>query len=87
MYAEEGICYYWLKDYSNAIESFKKVKLIRQNLFYLSACYLESGNLEKGRELLNEAESTVGMNADDFVNSQSYTKSEMRDTLRLSLKL
>ena len=87
LYAEEGICYYWLKDYSKAIESFKKVKLIRQNLFYLSACYLESSNSEKGRELLNEAESTVGMNADDFVNSQSYTKSEMRDALRLSLKL
>ena len=86
LYAEQGICYYWLKDYSSAIESFRKVKLIRNNLFYLSACYFEKGEIEKGNELLKEAEATTGLSSDNFIDSQSYTKSEMKDSLRLSFK-
>jgi len=86
LYAEQGICYYWLKDYSSAIESFRKVKLIRNNLFYLSACYFEKGDVKKGNELLKEAEATTGLSSDNFIDSQSYTKSEMIDSLKLSFK-
>ena len=86
LYAEQGICYYWLKDFSKAIESFRKVKLNKNNLFYLSACHFEKGDLKKGGELLNEAEATTGLNCDNFINSQPFTKSKMKDTLRASFK-
>ena len=48
--------------------------------------YFEKGDVKKGNELLKEAEATTGLSSDNFIDSQSYTKSEMIDSLRLSFK-
>ena len=38
LYDGKGMCHYWLKDYKETINSFKKIKTSnRNNLFYLTA--------------------------------------------------
>ena len=79
LYVEEGMCYFWLESYEKAIESFRKVKLMQQNLFYLSACYFKLGALDKAIEILKEAEVVSGSDVDTFIKSLPYTKPKMID--------
>ena len=74
LYVEEGMCYFWLENYEKAIESFRKVKLMRQNLFYLSACYFKLGKSDKAIECLKEAEVVSGSDVESFIKSLPYTK-------------
>jgi len=85
LFAQEGMCYYWLEDYKNAVESFRKVKILRQNLFYLAACYIKMGDLDNGLEKLKEAESVTGQNSDAFVDSLPYEQKDMISDLRNTL--
>ena len=85
LFAQEGMCYYWLEDYKNAVESFRKVKILRQNLFYLAACYIKMGDLDNGSEKLKEAESVTGQNSDAFVDSLPYEQKDMISDLRNAL--
>lgn len=82
LYVEEGMCYFWLEDYYKAIDSFRKVKLMRQNLFYLSACFFKVDNFVKAGEILKEAEVISESNANEFIASLPYTKPEMIDFLK-----
>ena len=82
LYVEEGMCYFWLEDYNKAIESFRKVKLMRQNLFYLSACYFKVNNFDKAGEIMKEAEVVSDCDASAFITSLPYTKPEMIDLLK-----
>lgn len=82
LYVEEGMCYFWLEDYDKAIDSFRKVKLMRQNLFYLSACFFKVDNFVKAGEILKEAEVISESNANEFIASLPYTKPEMIDFLK-----
>ena len=82
LYVEEGMCYFWLEDYNKAIESFRKVKLMRQNLFYLSACYFKVNNFDKASEIMKEAEVVSDCDANTFIKSLPYTKPEMIDLLK-----
>ena len=86
LFSQEGICYYWLEDYKKAVESFRKVKILRQNLFYLAACYIKMGDLDNGLEKLKEAESVTGQNSDAFVDSLPYEQKDMISDLRNTLK-
>ena len=85
LFAQEGMCYYWLEDYKNAIESFRKVKILRQNLFYLAACYIKMGDLDTGLEKLKEAETVTGQDSDAFVDSLPYEQEDMMSDLRNTL--
>ena len=85
LFSQEGICYYWLEDYKKAVESFRKVKILRQNLFYLAACYIKMGDLDNGLEKLKEAESVTGQNSDAFVDSLPYEQKDMISDLRNTL--
>ena len=86
LFSQEGMCYYWLEDYKKAVESFRKVKILRQNLFYLAACYIKMGDLDNGLEKLKEAESVTGQNSDAFVDSLPYEQKDMISDLRNTLK-
>ena len=86
LFSQEGMCYYWLEDYKKAVESFRKVKILRQNLFYLAACYIKMGDLDNGLEKLKEAESVTGQNSDAFVDSLPYEQKDMISDLRNALK-
>jgi tetratricopeptide (TPR) repeat protein len=85
LFSQEGMCYYWLEDYKKAVESFRKVKILRQNLFYLAACYIKMGDLDNGLEKLKEAESVTGQNSDAFVDSLPYEQKDMMSDLRNTL--
>ena len=85
LFSQEGMCYYWLEDYKKAVESFRKVKILRQNLFYLAACYIKMGDLDNGLEKLKEAESVTGQNSDTFVDSLPYEQKDMISDLRNTL--
>ena len=73
------MCYFWLENYEKAIESFRKVKLMQQNLFYLSACYFKLGKSDKAIECLKEAEVVSGSDVESFIKSLPYTKPKMID--------
>ena len=85
LFAQEGMCYYWLEDYKKAVESFRKVKILRQNLFYLAACYIKMGDLDTGLEKLKEAETVTGQDSDAFVDSLAYEQKDMMSDLRNTL--
>ena len=80
------MCYYWLEDYNKAVESFRKVKILRQNLFYLAACYIKMDDLKTGLEKLKEAEALTGKDSDSFVNSLPYEQKDMLSDLRETLQ-
>ena len=82
LFAQEGMCHYWIGDYDKAVDSFRKVKVLRQNLFYLAASYFKKGDLESGSEKLKEAVTVTGLSADKFVDSLPYEKEEMLNDLR-----
>jgi tetratricopeptide (TPR) repeat protein len=71
------MCYFWLENYEKAIESFRKVKLMQQNLFYLSACYFKLDAFDKAIESLKEAEVVSELDVDTFIKSLPYTKPKM----------
>ena len=79
LYVEEGMCYFWLENYEKAVESFRKVKLMQQNLFYLSACYFKLDAFDKAIESLKEAEVVSGFDVKTFIKSLPYTKPKMID--------
>ena len=79
LYVEEGMCYFWLESYEKAIDSFRKVKLMQQNLFYLSACYFKLDAFDKAIESLKEAEVVSELDVDTFIKSLPYTKPKMID--------
>ena len=86
LFSQEGMCYYWLEDYKKAVESFRKVKILRQNLFYLAACYIKMDDFKTGLEKLKEAEALTGNDSDSFVNSLPYEQKDMLSDLRETLQ-
>ena len=85
LFTQEGMCYYWLGDYDKAVDSFRKVKVLRQNLFYLAACYIKKGNSDMAIEQLKEAKAVTGQNSDIFVDSLPYQDKDMINDLRNTL--
>jgi len=85
LFTQEGMCYYWLEDYSKAVESFRKVKIIRENLFYLAACYIKIGDNETGLDELKEEKAVSGQKVNAFADSLIYKKDSMKNDLRNTL--
>ena len=74
---QEGICYYWLKDYQKSVNRFRKIKIPGYALFYLAAAFIKNGDTENAKEKLKEAKAITGESVDEFVNSLAYTKDDM----------
>ena len=73
LYIDEGMCHYWLKDYKEAINCFKKIKTQnRDSLFYLAASLAKADRENESTEALHLAIQTTDMNVENFVNTQRY---------------
>ena len=73
LYVDEGMCHYWLKDYKEAINCFKKIKTPnRDSLFYLAASLAKADRENESTEALHLAIQTTDMNVENFVNTQRY---------------
>ena len=81
-----ALCHYWLGNNDEAIEIFKTIKILNWHLFYLAAIYAKTGEKELAKEKLKEAKAVSGMDINQFIDSQPYTKEELAKSLRDVLK-
>ncbi|MCS5639845.1 MAG: adenylate/guanylate cyclase domain-containing protein [Candidatus Marinimicrobia bacterium] len=72
LFGAEALCHYWLRNYDQAIISFKKVKVLKTHLFYLALTYLKKGDRETAQEKLKESRAMTGMDIESFVKSEPY---------------
>ena len=86
LFGSEGLCHYWLGNFDQAIDSFRKVKVLNRHLFYLALTYLKKGDRETAHEKLKEAQVVTGMDVDTFVDSEPYKNKEVADKLRENLQ-
>jgi len=87
LFEDEGICYYWLQNYGEAVSSFSKLKIpTRNSLFYLAATYIKFNNIGQAKATLAEAVSMSNLTVEDFIVTQSYKNEihsrELLETLK-----
>lgn len=85
IFGVEGLCHYWMRNYDKAIESYRKLKVIRVQNFYLALAYLKKGNKDLAVEKFNEARVVTGKDIESFVNSEPYKDSKYSDSLKKEL--
>ena len=87
LFEDEGMGYYWLENYTNAIESLRKVKVpTRNSLFYLAAALAKAEQTETASATLKQAVTTMDMSVEGFVSSQGYKNQEQQDALLQTLE-
>ena len=87
LFEDEGMGYYWLENYGNAIKSLRKVKVpTRNSLFYLAAALAKAEQTETASDTLKQAITTMDMTVEGFVSSQGYKNQEQRDALLQTLE-
>ena len=83
MFEVEGTCHFWLGNYQDSINSYKKLKIdTRDSLFYSAACYKKMGNNEKATEILKQATNTLNMTTDKFLSSQPLKNEDSKKELQ-----
>ena len=85
LFGAEALCHYWLRDYDQAIISFKKVKVLKTHLFYLALTYLKKGDRETAQEKLKESRAMTGMDIESFVKSEPYENKDRINGLMADL--
>jgi len=85
IFGVEGLCHYWMRNYDKAIESYRKLKVIRVQNFYLALAYLKKGNKDLAVEKFNEARAVTGKDIESFVNSEPYKDLKYSDSLKKEL--
>ena len=84
---DEGICYYWLNNFEEAVESFSKLKVpTRNSLFYLAATFSKKGGTNEAKASLAEAISVSNLTIADFINTQYYKSEDNVSSLRMTLE-
>ena len=82
MFEVEGTCNYWLENYSDAVQSYKKLKIdTRDSLFYLAASNKKLGNDDKATDFLKQAQNLSQMSVEKFISSQPYKSEETKKEL------
>ena len=76
LFGPEAICHYWLNNPKDALQTFKKVKVKKNYLFYIALAHKKSGDNDKASENLKEAYVLTGMDNDLFVGSQPFKDQE-----------
>ena len=76
LFGPEAICHYWLNNPKDALQTFKKVKVKKNYLFYIALAHKKSGDNDKASENLKEAYALTGMDNDSFVESQPFKDKE-----------
>ena len=85
LFGPEAICHYWLDNPEEALQTFKKVKVKKNFLFYIALANEKSGNNDKASENLKEAYALTGMDNDSFVGSQPFKDQELTSKLKSEL--
>jgi Tfp pilus assembly protein PilF len=87
LFEDEGMSYYWLGEFTNAIDSLRKVKVpTRNSLFYLACAFSKAEKAEKATETLKQAITSMDMTVERFINSQEYKEQENREELSKTLQ-
>ena len=88
MFETQGVCGYLLKNYNEALSSFKNMQIeTRTSLFYAAACHNCLGQLEFAKNKLELAKTDSGMKIDKFVSTQLYQNEEISNELKKNLSL
>ena len=85
LFGPEAICHYWMDNPLEALQTFKKVKVKKNFLFYIALANKKSGNNDKASENLKEAYALTGMDNDSFVGSQPFKDQEFTSKLKSEL--
>ena len=85
LFGPEAICHYWLDNPEEALQTFKKVKVKKNFLFYIALANEKSGNNDKASENLKEAYALTGMDNDSFIGSQPFKDQELTSKLKIGL--
>lgn len=86
MFETQGVCGYLLKNYNEALSSFKNMQIeTRNSLFYAAACHNCLGQLEFAKNKLELAKTDSGMKIDKFVSTQLYQNEEISNELKKNL--
>ena len=86
MFETQGVCGYLLKNYNEALSSFKNMQIeTRTSLFYAAACHNCLGQLEFAKNKLELAKTDSGMKIDKFVSTQLYQNEEISNQLKKNL--
>ena len=85
LFGAEALCHYWLRNYDQAIISFKKVKVLKTHLFYLALTYLKKGDRETAQEKLKESRAMTGMDVESFIKSEPYENKDRINGLMADL--
>ena len=88
VFETQGVCGYLLKNYNEALSSFKNMQIeTRNSLFYAAACHNCLGQLEFAKNKLELAKTDSGMKIDKFVSTQLYQNEEISNELKKNLSL
>ena len=86
MFETQVVCGYLLKNYNEALSSFKNMQIeTRNSLFYAAACHNCLGQLEFAKNKLELAKTDSGMKIDKFVSTQLYQNEEISNQLKKNL--
>ena len=85
LFGPEAICHYWMDNPLEALQTFKKVKVKKNFLFYIALANKKSGNNDRASENLKEAYALTGMDNDSFVGSQPFKDQEFTSKLKSEL--
>ena len=86
LFGPEAICHYWLNNPKDALQTFKKVKVKKNYLFYIALAHKKFGDNDKASENLKEAYALTGMDNDSFVGSQPFKDQEFILKLKSELR-
>ena len=87
LFVDEGMCYFWLGKYSEAVNCFRKMKTPdRESIFYLTASLSKLGEEIKSAETLKQAFKMTDLSVEDFLLTQHYQNPELKQELRKILE-
>ena len=83
LFVDEGMCYFCLGKYSEAVNCFRKIKTPdRESIFYLTASLSKLGEGIKSAETLKQAFKMTDLSVEDFLLTQHYQNPELKQELR-----
>tara|TARA_X000000368_G_scaffold396854_1_gene365457 strand:- start:270 stop:1958 length:1689 start_codon:yes stop_codon:yes gene_type:complete len=85
LFGPEAICQYWLDNPEEALQTFKKVKVKKNYLFYIALSHKKKGDMDLASENLREAYALTGMDNDSFIGSQPFKNEEFISFLKNEL--
>ena len=85
IFGPEATCHYWLDNPKEALQTFKKVKVKKNYLFYMALTYKKIGDNDQASEILREAHALTGMDNDSFIGTQPFKDQDILSTLKNEL--